>query len=225
MLTLATAITRKDLGIILASSGNLIQAVLLGLLLIFIFSLSLAPGELPTPQEAATIFWLGSAFCLILIFNQLYALEEANFSRLGLLLIDTSPQAIWLGKSCAGFCLLLIAQLFFLPAIVVFLAQDFSGQVWAGVIALPLVDAGMAVAGGLLGSLAYGQSGRDALLAILVFPLLLPLLLAGIGLLGAALGEAETDAITDWLGIGIAFDAIFAGAGLGMFGFIYQGEE
>ncbi|MBD5641931.1 MAG: heme ABC transporter permease CcmB [Desulfovibrio sp.] len=224
MLKLATAVAQKDLLTMLASAGNLIQAVLLGLLLIFIFSLSLAPGELATPQEGATIFWLGSAFCQILIFNQLYALEEANSSRLGLLLIDAPPQAIWLGKSCAGFCLLLFSQLFFLPGIVIFLAQDFSGEAigWA---ALPLVDAGMAVAGGLLGSLAHGQSGRDTLLAVLVFPLLLPLLLAGIGLLGAALGAPESGLLKNWLGIGVAFDAIFAAAGLGLFGFIYQGDE
>ncbi len=225
MLRLAIAIAARDLRIMLSTSGSIVQAILLGLLLIFIFSLSFGPGEAATPNAAATIFWLGSVFCQILIFNQLYALEEFNSSRLGLLLLGAPAQSIWLGKSLAGFCLLFFAQLFFFPGLIVFLGQNFSGAFAAGIGSLIAVYAGLAASGALLGCIGQGQSGRDALLAVLIFPLLLPLLLSGIGLLGISLGSGDYRSIRDWAGIAIAFDAIFSGAGLCLFGFIYQGDE
>ena len=75
MLRLTLAVARKDLSLTLARGSGLIQALLLGLLLLFVFSLSQGIGERMSPQAAAAVFWLSSAFCQVLIFNQLYALE------------------------------------------------------------------------------------------------------------------------------------------------------
>lgn len=86
MLKAASAIAMKDLRLVLARGTGLVQALLLGLLLIFVFSLSQQVGETMTPQGAAAIFWLASAFCQVLIYNTLYSIEEANGTRYGLLL-------------------------------------------------------------------------------------------------------------------------------------------
>lgn len=93
MLRLTLAVARKDLSLTLARGSGLIQALLLGLLLLFVFSLSQGIGERMSPQAAAAVFWLSSAFCQVLIFNQLYALEEANNARLGLLLCPAPSRA------------------------------------------------------------------------------------------------------------------------------------
>ena len=127
MLRLTLAVARKDLSLTLARGSGLIQALLLGLLLLFVFSLSQGIGERMSPQAAAAVFWLSSAFCQVLIFNQLYALEEANNARLGLLLCPAPIQGVWLGKAAAGLTLLLLAQVIFLPASVIFLGQELGG--------------------------------------------------------------------------------------------------
>ena len=124
MLKLALALCAKDLRIVLARSAGLAQALLLGLLLVFLFSLSLEAGDRLSPQAAATMFWLASAFCQVLVFNMLYSLEEENGSRLGLLTLPVPSQGIWLGKALAGLLLILAAQLVFLPATFVFLGQS-----------------------------------------------------------------------------------------------------
>ena len=113
MLRLMFAMARKDLALTLARGSGLVQALLLGLLLLFVFSLSQGIGERMAPQGAAAVFWISSAFCQVLIFNQLYALEEVNNSRLGLLLCPAPVQAVWLGKGCAGLALLVLAQIVF----------------------------------------------------------------------------------------------------------------
>ena len=78
MIKTALLLAKKDLTIILGRSAGLCQALLLGLLLIFLFSLSLQNGESLSPHAASTMFWLASVFCQVLIFQMLYAVEEQN---------------------------------------------------------------------------------------------------------------------------------------------------
>lgn len=225
MLNLALAVAAKDLRILLSSPAALCQPLLLGLLLIFIFSLAKAPGEPASPQEAAAIFWLASVFCQTLLFSQLYAIEEASSSRHGLLLAPAPAQAIWLGKAGAALLLLAGAQLVFLPAMAAFLAQSFSGALWPGAAGLGLADLGMAASGSLLGALASSQTGKEAVLSIILFPLLIPLLLAAISLSALTLGNGTGQAPDSWLALAAAFDCVFIGAGLALFGFAFQGGD
>lgn len=225
MLKAAWAIACKDLRLTLARGSGLVQALLLGLLLLFVFSLSQQIGETMSPQGAAAIFWLASAFCQVLVFNMLYGLEEVNSARSGLLLMPWPVQAVWLGKALAGITLLLLAQLVFLPAAVVFLGQQIS-PLWPWALcAVLLVDVGMAALGSLLGALSQGQAARESLLSIVLFPLLVPLLLAGIRVGAGGFADALPEGVSSWLGVAAAFDALFLGAGIVLFGFIYAGEE
>ena len=202
-----------------ASGAGLVQALLLGLLLIFVFSLSRETGETMSGQGAATIFWLSSAFCQVLSFNMLYGLEEANGSRAGLLLLPTPVQSVLLGKAAAGLCIILTAQFLFLPATIVFLGQSLGDG------ALVLTDIGMASLGSLLGALSQGQAARESLLSIVLFPLIIPILLAGIRVCAGGFSEALPEGVESWLGIAVAFDAVFLAAGLVLFPFVFSGDE
>lgn len=232
MLRCALAICSKDLRLVLTRGAGLTQALLLGLLLVFLFSLSLDVGESLSAQAAATMFWLASAFCQVLVFTMLYGLEEANSARLGLLLLPAPVQALWLGKAVVGLLLLLTAQCVFVPAVFVFLGQHI-GPGWPLALAgLFLVDVGMVASGSLLGALSVGQAGRESLLSVVVFPLLVPLLLAGVRLTALALIPATAPTLTfaregigSWLGLAAAFDALFLAAGLALFPYVYSGED
>ena len=226
MLKLALALCAKDLRIVLARSAGLAQALLLGLLLVFLFSLSLEAGDRLSPQAAATMFWLASAFCQVLVFNMLYSLEEENGSRLGLLTLPVPSQGIWLGKALAGLLLILAAQLVFLPATFVFLGQSAGEEPVPALIGLLLTDVGMADSGSLLGALSVGRAGRESLLSIVLFPLMIPLLLAGIQLGATGFNpDPMPDGPQDWIGLAAAFDAVFLAAGLARFPFVYSGED
>ncbi len=225
LLSLALATAGKDLLLTLARGSGLVQALLLGLLLLFVFSLAQGVGERLSPQNAAAVFWLSSAFCQVLIFNGLYALEERCAARVGLVLAPAPVQGVWLGKALAGLLLLLLAQLVFLPAAVVFLGQEIQGDWPAALAALLLADAGMCALGSLLGALAQGEAARESLLSIVLFPLLVPLLLAGVSVGTQALGAPSPDGPDAWIGLAAAFDAVFAAAGLLLFGFMYTGDD
>lgn len=225
MLRRSAAIASKDLKLSVSGGQGLVQAVLLGLLLIFMFSLSKPLGGQISEQAAGAIFWLASAFGLVLVFNDLFAIEEANGSRIGILSSPAPVHAVWIGKGIAGFSLLLISQLVFLPATIAFLGQTIHGPFWLLAVTLVCADIGLVVIGALLGALSQGQAARESLLSVIVFPLLLPVLLAGITLFGMCFTAGGAEDYDKWLGLIFAFDCLFAGAGLFLFPFVYSGEE
>jgi len=219
------ALIGKDVRLVSGSGQGVAQAALLGLLLVFVFSLARQSGTPVPPQWVAAIFWLASAFSLILIFNTLFSLEEDNNARTGLLLSPLSPQAVWLAKALGGGVLLLVVQSILYPAVIVFLGAAPVEQVLPGLGLLVAVDWGLVVLGALLGALGQGQAGRDSLLSIIVFPLLVPLLLAGIRLGGGLVaGTAMQLDWGSWMGVVGAFDALFTGAALLLFPFVYAGH-
>lgn len=225
MLRRAGFIAVKDLRLSAGGGQGLVQALLLGLLLIFLFSLSRPAGELVAPQAAAAIFWLASIFGLVLVFNDLFSLEEGAGCRLGLLSSPAPEHSVWLGKGLAGFALLVISQAVFLPAAAVFLGQDVKGSFLELVLVVLAVDWGLAALGALLGALAQGQAARESLFSVILFPLLLPVLLGGIRIAaGIFAGEPAADQAL-WCGIIAAFDAVFTAAGAFLFPHIYTGEE
>ena len=230
MIRSALILARKDLTLICLRGSGLAQALLLGLLLIFIFSLARGLNEPFSPQAASTVFWVSTLFCQVLIFNALYALEEDNGQRQALLLTPAPVQCVWLGKALAGFVLLLATQVCFAPALLIFLEQSLHGPPHQILGLLLLANVGLAAAGSLLGAIAQGRAAKESLLSLILFPLLLPLLLAAIRL-GAEMlsaspalpvGGVETGA---WFNILIGFNCIFAAAGLVLFPFIYSASE
>ncbi|EPR42801.1 cytochrome c-type biogenesis protein CcmB [Desulfovibrio sp. X2] len=225
MLKPALAIARKDLKLVFAAGQGLVQALLLGLLLVFLFSLSRAPGEATPPQAAATIFWLATAFSLILVCNTLYGFEDEAGARHGLLLSPAPAQAVWCGKALACLLLLLLLQAVFAPAVFIFLGQGIGEGASAGLGGVLAVDWGLAVLGALLGALAYGQAAKESLLSVILFPLLVPALLAGVKTLAYALGAQDVDGPANWLMLALAFDALFTAGALVLYPFVFSGEE
>ena len=210
MLSPALRIASKDLRLCLRGAQGLAQTTLLGLLVIFVFSLSRRPGEEVPALAAAAIFWLSTLFAQVLVFSGLYALEENNGARLGLAMAPMPPQAVWLGKAMAGLVLVLCCQLVFAVAVAAFLGQGVAGSPALGAVTVLVVDLGLAGLGSFMGALASGKTSRESLLTVIFFPLIIPALLAGIRLLeGVILG---TDPGLDWLGLAGAFAAVFSAA-------------
>ncbi|MDR2504073.1 MAG: heme exporter protein CcmB [Deltaproteobacteria bacterium] len=225
MIRAALLMARKDLLLLCARGAGLAQALLLGLLLLFIFSLARGIAEEFSAQAASAVFWMATLFCQVLIFNALYALEEDNGQRQALLMLPVPEQSIWAGKGLAGMVILLAAQGVFIPATVVFLDQDIQGGLLGGLRLILTADLGLAAAGSLLGALAQGRAARESLLSVIIFPLLLPLLLAAIRLGAEAISGAGLEEAENWFRLLLVFDGLFLAAGLALFGFIYNAQE
>jgi heme exporter protein B len=93
-----------------------------------------------------------------------------------------------------------------------------AGDAWLLLATSALATLGIAAAGTLYGAVASGDRSRDSLLAILLLPVLLPVVLAGTRLFEAATQGDATGGDVAWLGLLAVFAALYGGVGVLAFG-------
>ncbi|MGL4722153.1 MAG: heme exporter protein CcmB [Desulfovibrionaceae bacterium] len=216
----ALIIARKDIGILLWRETGLVQSILLGLLIVFVFSFSQKPGDVVSAQIAATIFCIATVFCQILVTNALFALEENSGIKIVLLLSLDDIHSLIFGKFLAAYCMLLLAQCFLLPSLILFLNQvvfSYSSLLF-GII---LLNSGILALGILLASVTQASSAKDSIMTILIFPLLIPLLLSALRIIENSFSVIAFD-ISSWVGLAIMYDCIFISLTLFFFPFVYS---
>jgi heme exporter protein B len=80
---------------------------------------------------------------------------------------------------------------------------------WPAVIVVVLLGTlGFAGVGTLLAAMAANTRAREVMLPLLLFPLAVPVLIASVKATGQALGSGTDDG-HPWMGLLLAFDAIF----------------
>ena len=81
---------------------------------------------------------------------------------------------------------------------------------------------GVAASGTLFGSMTVRTGARDLLLAVVLFPLLAPTLLAAVAATRELFGGAPLSELGDYLKLMAVFDVVFVAGGLSMFGSLVE---
>lgn len=236
MLKCFLLLLRKDLTLLLRSQAWL-HSLLFGLLLIFLFCLALLDESSLSAAAAnlngqsltglqqrlpPAIFWLASTFFLLTLTVQIYAQDETNQAKQGLLSLGLSPQVILLAKYLASFTLLLGAQAFFWLGLYLFASASLSLNP-ISLTALGLGNVGLVALASMLGPLAACAAHRQGFLALLFFPLAVPVLLACLNLNLPQTSIPDSSlSHANWLLLLAAFDFIFCGLALLFFPLLYR---
>ncbi len=213
----------KDLKLLYLREGGIIHALLLGLVLIFTFSLASSNLGPIDPVWSGAIFWICSAFCSVLIFGHLYALEEHSQTRDLLLLSPANHEMVWLSKTLAGSISLMGIQAIFIASMIVFLKVGTVSSLLKGLTMILVVDWGMGVIGSLFGALARSGEIRESFLTTILLPLQIPVMLSGIQMWTMML-QSTAGNFSSWLKLGVSFDLIFTGISMVLFPYLYRGE-
>lgn len=215
-------IIAKDIRLLLMRTNGILQSIMLGILLVVVFSLSQNVGIPIQPQTAATLFILASVFCVILLTNALFALEQEEGIYYSIMLSSLPTLAFAFGKWFAMFILLLLTQSVLLPVTLILFSQTVYvlPSLLLGII---ILNAGIVTTGIILGVITQQASAKDSLMTVLLFPLLLPLLLATIRIIEYAL-SLEAFPIFSWIGIGVSFVLFFFVALVILFPLLYTSK-
>ena len=191
------ALARKDLLLELRSRDT-VPAMLLfvvSTLVVFNFSLPAETGDL----AAYGLLWVAIVFTAILGLTRAFAAEREQRVLDGLVLAPCDRSAIWLGKGIAVMAFLALAEVVALPAFGLF----FEPVTWELVAAVALADVGLAAVGTLLAAMAAASRARELLLPLLFLPLVIPIVVGGVG---ASIAD-EPGRYLGFLGL---YDVIFA---------------
>ena len=171
---------------------------------------------------AGGLFWITFLLAGVLGLDRSFGQEREHGAMDGLLLTPVPRGVLYLGKMASNVVFLLVISLLVLPLLALLYGVELSGA-WAplAVIALGGI-VGFSALGTLLGGVTASLRGKEVLLPLLLFPLLVPLLLVVVQLTDLVLqGEPLWDHRA-WLQLLLAFDMVFLIASYLTFDFVLE---
>lgn len=207
-LRLAAVLAAKDLRIELRARQTMSLVLVLGILIVAVLALGLGPGQAASGHHATAILWVAYLFGGVLCFEKTMAVERHDDALAGLLLAPIDRGVIYLGKLGANLVLMLGLAAVVTPVGVVLFRFDLSPAPAGFALVMGLSMVGFAAVGTLFAAAVSSTRLQGGLLAVLVFPLSLPLVIASTQMLLALFTEGQAVTGTG-LSILIAFDVIF----------------
>jgi len=237
----ALMIFAKDVAIELRTGEVVTTSAFFGFVIVIMSSMSFYDSDLAKAQLAAGAIWLPTAFASVLSLSRTWQRERQESAFDGLLVSPLAHSAIFMGKALGMFVFLLAVEAVIVPtAAVLFSAPAASAPVVAltgdagGVdlmrhgpmlLAIALcATPGIAAAGALFGVMTVRTTARDLVLAIVLFPLLSPTLLAAVGATRDLFDGQPFVVLYGWFKVMLIFDVAFVAGGLTLFGPLADGS-
>lgn len=189
-------------------SREVISAMLVfALLVILIFNFALDLQRNVQATVSAGVLWVSLAFAGTLGLNRSMAVEKDRGCLDGLLLAPVDRAAIYLGKVLANWVFMLLTAAIILP--VYSILYNVNLFVPGLLLVILLGSQGYVAVGTLLASMAVQARTRDILLPILLFPVVLPVVVAAVKATSGYLQDLPWVEIQPMMAILIAYDVIF----------------
>ncbi|HJN76386.1 MAG TPA: heme exporter protein CcmB [Myxococcota bacterium] len=191
-------------------------------LMILLFSFAIGPDTKTLQQHAGGYVWLAMLMASTLLLNQSFQTEIESGALEGMRLLPVDPRALFYGKALANLVVLLAISTLVLPLSAWFMDIGVTGAWWQLAAVILLGCAGIAGPGTLYSALAARSGAQQLMLPVLLFPLLVPALLAAVKALGFVLLGDPMGQIAGWLALLGCFDAVFWALGGVFFGYLVE---
>ena len=202
-----TSIIRKDFQAEVRSRELVGSMGLFALLSILVFSFALELDREARTESISGVLWVTVVFASILGLNRSMSLERDNGNLDALLIAPINRAAIFVGKLVGNFVFTLGIGLFLLPIMtVLYNVNLISG--WLLVV-LVLGTLGFTTIGTLLSAMTVQARAREALLPIVMMPVVLPLLMAAVRASTGILNASTQDDWLQWTTIVAVLDVIY----------------
>ena len=183
----------------------------------FSFDLRISNATLLVPG----ILWAALTFAGTLQLGRAASLEVEDAHVDGLLLAPVPRSAIYVGKALGNLLFMSITELIMLP---IFSAL-FNLNLFQPIILLAvfLGTVGFASVGTLLSTMAAHSRAREVMLPVLLFPIVLPVVIAAVKLTAGVIDGRTWQELVVWVRFLIAFDIVFLVISLMTFRFVVEG--
>ncbi|MCB0191935.1 MAG: heme exporter protein CcmB [Anaerolineae bacterium] len=215
------AIIGKDVATELRTKEMISAMFVFSLLIIFIFNFAFDLRAENMQTLAPGVLWVAIAFAGMLGLSRSFVLERDRGVLDGLLLAPVDRSAIYLGKMIGNVLFISLVEIIILPFFIILFNQPLgtlpflAGVVFLGSLAFASV-------GTLFSAMAVHTRARDVLLPIMLFPVIIPAMLAAVRLTAAILDNIPFDEVSQWLALLVAFDVIFIAASFMLFEFVVE---
>jgi heme exporter protein B len=203
------AIVWKDLTAERRTKANFNAVVFLAGLILLLFGFALGPDQAALREVAGGVLWLTVLFSGVLSFNRSYEQELENGALELLLLYPGNRKSIFLGKLLANLTFVLLVEAVLIPAAAIL----YDIPIWSVIVPLAAVlllgTFGFVTLGTFYSAMASRLRAREVLLPLLLFPMLIPLLIAAVQATSAILAGDLLGVSGSWVSVLVVFDVIF----------------
>lgn len=214
------AVAWKDLAAEFRSREIFSAMLVFALLVILVFNFALELDISARKSVTSGVLWVTFAFAGTLGLNRSMSIEKDQGSLDGLLLAPVDRSAIYFGKVISNLSSMLIVEVFVLPIYAFLYNVDLLRP--GLVLILLLGSIGYIVVGTLLATMAVQSRTRDVLLPILLFPVVIPILIAAVRASGAYLAGDTAESVWTWVNLLIVFDVVFSAVAFMVFDYIVE---
>lgn len=199
---------RKDVLLQWRTRAQALAVLVFGAAALLLFSFASGPAASLLRAQAAGFLWLGLLLCSTLALAESFQSETEQRALEALLLLPASPRALYYGKAVANWLQLAALGLALVPLMVVLYdAGTTRIASLAGVILLG--SAGLSAPGTLYAAMTAQARARQTLLPLLLFPLVVPVLVAAVKVTGLVLTGDPMGQARSWAALLLAFNLVY----------------
>jgi heme exporter protein B len=214
------AVVWKDLAAELRSRELISAMLIFSLLVILIFNFALELDATARATITSGVLWVTFVFAGTLGLNRSMAIEKDRGCLDGLLLAPVDRSAIYFGKVLGNLAFMLLVAIIVLPVYSVLYNTNLFNP---GLLLVILLGAiGYVVVGTLLATMSVQARTRDILLPILLFPVIVPVLVAAVKASSGYLQGLDPSEIRPWITLLVTYDVIFTAVAFMVFDFVVE---
>ena len=208
-LALIATIFKKDLVSELRAKESVVTMVTFSVLILVLFSMAFEPSRQTVEEILPGLIWMSLIFSGILGLNRTYAKERFNDCLIGILSTPIAPYQIYLGKAASNLVQLLFVEIITFPLYFIFYDLNLKGSLGMLIIIMLIGSVGFILVGTFLAALTSNLRANEALLPVILFPLLMPVLLAAIEATSAVFTGLTLDQYLPWIKLILVYDLVF----------------
>jgi len=206
----AWLVLRKDVAIEAKSWEVLTTTLFFAVACVLIFAFAFVKDGRPVDDAAAGILWIAIAFSGTLALGRTFERERYGETLRALLLAPAPRAALYVGKLLGMLVLLGLAELLLVPLVALLFHAALFSRPLLLVALLAGGTIGFCAVGTLFAAMLVRARSRDVLLPILLYPIIIPVIIAGVRGTAALLGATPDEPVAImWIGILAAFDVVF----------------
>jgi len=213
---------RKDLLLELRRRDSLLTMFFFGTLLLFVFHFSFDLPPDKVAEMTPALLWLAFLFTGTLGLAQLFNAERENHCLDALLLSPLDRGALFLAKTGFNLILMLLVEIVVIPLFWI-LFNLHSWNLLPQIFLVSLLGTlGFCGLGTMMAAVTLRARARELLLPLVLFPLMIPVILATIRCMENILRMGELGETLPWLRLLLGFDVIFLTLGVLLFDHVIE---
>jgi heme exporter protein B len=208
----------KDLRVELRSREIVYTTGFFAILLVVVFSFAFPRTEQAVRDAAPGMLWVAMAFAGTVGLGRAFDREREGDTMRALLLSPAPRLSVFLGKAIAIAALIAAVSAIVMPLLWLFLQAPVFTHLVPMAVVLVLGAIGFAIVGTVFAAMLLRVRSRDVLLPVVLYPILVPLFIAGTSATAATFPPVPNlDIAWYWIQFLAVYDAIFFGVALWTF--------